>query len=408
MATALDLGILRDQFPTLDQEVRGRPLIYLDNAATTQKPWAVLREMQRYYQHDNANVHRGVHKLSQRATESFDAARVKLQKFVGAEHPHEIIFTKGCTEAINLVAHSWGLANLKPGDEILLSGMEHHADIVPWQLVAERTGATVRPVPILPTGELNLEAYGQMLGEKTRLVGCVHASNALGTINPVQKMAEMAHAVGALFLADGAQMLAHGRVDVRALGVDFYAMSAHKMYGPTGVGALYGRAELLEAMPPFQGGGDMIRTVSWDGTTFAGLPNKFEPGTPNIAGVIGWGAALDWLGGFDPEAIHAHEMELLRVATAGVEQIPGARVVGTAAEKVAVVSFVMEQAHPHDIGTMLDQQAIAIRTGHHCCMPLMKSLGVPATARASFALYNEVSEAEALGPALLRVAETFG
>ncbi len=408
MATALDLGTLRDQFPTLDQEVRGRPLIYLDNAATTQKPWAVLREMQRYYQHDNANVHRGVHKLSQRATESFDAARVKLQKFVGAEHPHEIIFTKGCTEAINLVAHSWGLANLKPGDEILLSGMEHHADIVPWQLVAERTGATVRPIPILPSGELDLEAYGQMLGEKTRLVGCVHASNALGTINPVQKMAEMAHAVGALFLADGAQMLAHGRVDVRALGVDFYAMSAHKMYGPTGVGALYGRAELLEAMPPFQGGGDMIRTVSWDGTTFAGLPNKFEPGTPNIAGVIGWGAALDWLGGFDPEAIHAHEMELLRVATAVVDQIPGARVVGTAAEKVAVVSFVMEQAHPHDIGTMLDQQAIAIRTGHHCCMPLMKSLGVPATARASFALYNEVSEAEALGPALLRVAETFG
>ncbi len=407
MATALDLGILRDQFPALNQEVRGRPLIYLDNAATTQKPWAVLREMQRYYQHDNANVHRGVHKLSQRATESFDAARVKLQKFVGAEHSHEIIFTKGCTEAINLVAHSWGLANLKPGDEILLSGMEHHADIVPWQLVAERTGATVRPIPILPSGELDLEAYGQMLSEKTRLVGCVHASNALGTINPVQKMAEMAHAVGALFLADGAQMLAHGRVDVRELGVDFYAMSAHKMYGPTGVGALYGRAELLEAMPPFQGGGDMIRTVSWDGTTFAGLPNKFEPGTPNIAGVIGWGAALDWLGGFDPEAIHAHEMELLRVATATVEQIPGARVVGTA-EKVAVVSFVMEQAHPHDIGTMLDQQAIAIRTGHHCCMPLMKSLGVPATARASFALYNEVSEAEALGPALLRVAETFG
>ncbi|MBX7131678.1 MAG: cysteine desulfurase [Fimbriimonadaceae bacterium] len=399
---------LRNDFPILREQVRGKPLVYLDNAATTQKPQAVLNAMERFYTHDNANVHRGVHLLSQRATDDFDQARVKLQRFVNAGESAEIIFTKGCTEATNLVAASWGRANLQAGDEILLSTMEHHANIVPWQIVAAEKGAHIRPIPINDAGEIDLEAYRAMLSPRVKMVGVVHVSNSLGTINAVAEMIALAHGVGAKVLVDGAQALAHLTVDVQALDADFYAMSSHKMYGPTGVGALYGKRDLLEAMPPYQAGGDMIRTVSFDKTTYNDLPNKFEPGTPNIAGVIGFGAAVDYLMGLDRKAIAEHEDRLTELANEALTAIPGVRLVGTAPQKASVVSFTLEGAHPHDIGTILDMEGIAVRTGHHCCMPLMTRLGLPATVRASFALYNTEEDVARLASGLHKVKEVLG
>ncbi|MBS1706871.1 MAG: cysteine desulfurase [Armatimonadetes bacterium] len=399
---------LREQFPVLNQTVRGRELVYLDNAATTQKSWAVLREMQRYYQHDNANVNRSAHTLSHRTTEAFELTRSKLAKWIGANRPEEVVFTKGCTEAINLVASSWGAANLGPGDEILLTTMEHHANIVPWQLIACNTGAIVRPIPINPSGEVDLEAFSSMLSTKVKMVGVVHISNSLGTRNPVEFMISEAHRVGARVLVDGAQGLAHERPDVQAWDVDFYTMSAHKAYGPTGVGALYGKYDLLSQMPPYQGGGDMIRKVSFEGSTYQEPPHRFEAGTPNMAGVIGWGSALDFLSGLEWDLVHAHEDDLVEYAIEQLDRVPGVRVVGRAAQRKAVVSFVIDRVHPHDIGTILDQQGIAIRTGHHCCMPLMKHLGLPGTARASFAIYNVRAEVDRLVQGLDRVLELFG
>lgn len=404
----LDIALIREQFPVLEEVIRGRPLAYLDNAATTQKPWAVLRAMQMYYQHDNANVHRGVHTLSARATEAYERARRLVQEFVGAEHSDEIIFTKGCTEAINLVASSWGRANLNAGDRILISHMEHHANIVPWQAIAAERGASIHPIPITDEGCIDLDAYGALLAEGAKVVAVNHVSNVLGTRNPVEKMIEMAHAVGAIVLVDGAQAGAHERPNVRAMGADFYALTAHKMYGPTGIGAIYGRKELLDAMPPYQFGGDMIRTVSFEGSTFAALPNKFEAGTPNIAGAIGWGAAIEWLTALSPEAIEAHEHALYEQAVQGLAEFPEVRLIGTAPGKKAVVNFVMSCAHPHDIGTILDQSGVAVRTGHHCCMPLMRRFGVPATARASIAIYNSAEDITAFHQGLRRVVEMFG
>lgn len=391
----------------MEEEIRGRRLIYLDNAATTQKPWTVLRAMQHYYQHNNANVHRGAHKLAERATASFDESREKVQRAIHASSSREIVITKGCTESLNLVAQTWGRANLRAGDLVLLSHMEHHANIVSWQLVCEQVGARIEPIPITDVGEIDLDAYQKLLEMSPKVVGVVHVSNSLGTVNPIKKMAAMAHDSGAIFVADGAQALAHLPVDVVDLGVDFYSLSAHKAYGPTGVGALYGREKLLEAMPPFMGGGDMIKTVSFEKTTFADLPSKFEPGTPNIAGVVGWGAALDFMLEMDMNAAWRHEDELLHVTSERLLQVPGLKILGNAKDKVAVISFVMDAAHPHDIGTVLDQQAIAIRTGHHCCMPLMKRLGINGTARASLAMYNTHEEIDYLVRGLDRVIEVF-
>ncbi len=395
----------RCEFPALDQQVHGKPLVYLDNAATTQKPRSVLGAMQSYYEHDNANVHRGVHALSQRATEAFDESRRVLQRFVNAASEKEIIFTKGCTEAINLVAHSWGRTELKPGDRILLSHMEHHANIVPWQIAAEMTGAEIHPIPITDEGEIDLGAFERLLDERVKLVGVKHVCNALGTINPVAKMIEMAHQVGAKALVDGAQATAHIPVDVRDLDVDFYTISGHKLYGPTGVGALYAKEDLLERMPPYQSGGDMIRTVTFEKTTYNDLPNKFEAGTPNMAGAIGLAAAADFLRGQGWDEIENNEQRVLSYATDEIGSVPGVRIIGTAKHKAAIVSFVMEGVHPHDIGTIVDGEGVAIRTGHHCCMPLMQRLGIPATARASFAIYNSKSDVDSLVSALQKVRE---
>lgn len=412
-----DPAALRAEFPALDQQVHGHPLVYLDNAATTQKPRVVIEAVSNFFEQDNANVHRGVHLLSQRATDSFDRARTRLREYVNAASDVEIIFTKGCTEAINLVAASWGRSNLKPGDEILLSTMEHHADIVPWQQAAEATGALVRPIPITPEGVVDWGAFRSMLSERTKLVGMVHVSNSLGTVNcpgsrndsggPPFEWIDWAHAVGAKVLLDGAQALAHMRVDVRSLDVDFYTMSGHKMYGPTGIGALYAKQEILESMPPYQTGGDMIRKVSFEKTTFAGLPNKFEPGTPNMAGAVGWAAAIEFLSGFDPQAVAAHEKKLAEKTIQALRQIEGATLVGSAQHRAGVVSFTMDCAHPHDVGTILDREGVAIRVGHHCCMPLMTRLGIPGTARASFGLYNTDEDVDRLIAGCRKVLEVF-
>lgn len=397
----------RAEFPALDQEVHGHPLTYLDSAATTQKPRAVLRAVERFYEHDNANVHRGVHSLSQRATEDFEESRRKIQRFIGAKHEQEILFTKGCTEAINLVAQSWGRSNLNEGDVVLLSTMEHHADIVPWQMVCAETGAQVIPIPITDSGEIDLDAYADLLKGPVKLVGVKHVCNALGTINPVGEMIRMAHDVGAKTVIDGAQALAHEKVDVVALGADFYSMSGHKVYAPTGIGALYGKKELLDAMPPYQGGGDMIRTVAFEKTTYNELPNKFEAGTPNIAGSIGFGAALDFVSSIGHTPIQSHEHALLEYGTARLEDIPGVTIYGKAKNKAAILSFTMDCAHPHDIGTILDQSGVAVRTGHHCCMPLMTRLGIPGTTRASLAVYNSKEDLDRLAEGLIQVREVF-
>ena len=407
-AAGFDVERVRRDFPILDQTVNGRPLVYLDNAATSQKPRAVLDALQAYYTRDNANIHRGLHALSERATAAYEASRGRMRRFLNAAEDREIVFTRGTTEAINLVAQCFARPRLKPGDEILLSHLEHHSNIVPWQMVCEAAGARLRIAPIDDRGDLVLEEVERLLGPRTRMVAMVHVSNSLGTINPARRLVEMARARGVPVLLDGAQAAPHLPIDVRALGCDFYAVSGHKMFGPTGIGALYGRAEHLEAMPPYQGGGDMIASVTFEKTTYNKVPHKFEAGTPHIAGAIGLGAAIDYLEGLDAGARLRHEQDLLAYATERLSEIPGVRILGTAREKASVVSFVLGDVHPHDIGTILDRHGIAIRAGHHCTQPLMDRLGVPATARASFAFYNTRAEADALAAGVRRVIEVFG
>ena len=404
---ALDVERLREDFPILAQRVRGKPLVYLDNAATSQKPRAVIDAVSRFYGSENANIHRGVHYLSERATVAYDGVRERVARFLNAASPREIVFTRGTTEGINLVAQSWGRSTLKAGDEILITGMEHHSNIVPWQLVAAQTGATVRAVPITDTGELDLKAFDRLLTDRTRLLAVVHLSNALGTINPVRWMISHARERGIVTLVDGAQSAPHLPVDVQALDCDFYAFSGHKIFGPTGIGALYGRASLLEAMPPWQGGGDMIETVTLEQSTWAPPPARFEAGTPPIAQVIGLGAALEYVEAVGRPAIGAWEEELLAYATERVGELDGVRIIGTAREKASVLSFVVEGVHPHDVGAVLDDEGVAIRTGHHCAQPVMHRFGVPATVRASFAFYNTRAEVDALVRGLLRVRSVF-
>ena len=401
-----DVEAVRRDFPILSQQVNGKPLVYLDNGASSQRPEAVLQAMDRYYREMHSNVHRGAHTLGDRATSAFEGAREKVQKFLNAPSSRQIIWTRGTTEAINLVAN--GLAEkLKPGDEILLSQMEHHANIVPWQMLAERTGAKVVAIQITPEGELDMESFHCLLGERTRILAFNHVSNALGTINPVADMAAKAKAQGVITLIDGAQAVPHFQVDVQALDCDFYVFSAHKLFGPTGIGVLYGKADLLEAMPPWQGGGEMIERVSFTGTTYNTLPYKFEAGTPAVAEAVGLGAAIDYLASLDRGAMEAAENALLRRANELVATVPGMTVVGTAANKVPVMSFKIEGLHPSDIGTLLDQQGIAVRSGHHCAMPLMEFYEIPGTARASFAFYNTLEEVEQLFTALRKIQSRF-
>jgi len=405
--TTFDVMRLRGDFPILERRVHGKPLVYLDNAATSQKPRCVIEREARYYAETNANVHRGIHSLSQEATDAYEGARDEVQRFVNAAKREEIVFVRGTTEAINLVAASFG-QRLKPGDEILITGMEHHSNIVPWQLLCERSGAVLRIASITDAGELNQESFERRLGPHTRIVAITHVSNALGTINPVREMITLAHAHGAVALVDGAQAAPHLPVDVQALDCDFYAFSGHKLYGPTGIGVLYGKAALLESMPPWQGGGDMIRQVTFARSTWNDLPYKFEAGTPNIAGAIGLGAAINYVAGIGLDAIAAHEHALLQHATALAPEVPGLRLIGTAPEKSGILSFVLDDVHAHDVGTILDHEGVAVRTGHHCAMPVMERFGVPATVRASFALYNTAAEVDALFAALVKVREVFG
>ena len=395
---------VREDFPILQRRVRGKPLVYLDNAATTQKPQSVIDRIVRYYREENANIHRGVHALSVEATDAYDAARERVQRFINAAEAREIVFVRGATEAINLVAATYGRAHLQRGDEVLISEMEHHSNIVPWQMVCEERGAGLRIVPITDTGELRLDEYERLLGERTRIVAITHVSNALGTVNPVTEIVQMAHQRGAVVLVDGAQAVAHMPVDVRAMGCDFYVFSGHKIFGPTGIGVLYGRAALLENMPPYQGGGDMIRSVTFEHTSYGDIPQKFEAGTPNIAGVVGLDEAIKYVTAIGLSSVAAYERELLAYSTDALSDIPGLRLTGTAARKAAILSFVIDDIHPHDIGTILDQNGVAIRAGHHCCQPLMARLGVPATARASLAVYNTREEVDAL-VASLRTAK---
>lgn len=407
-ANGFDIDAIRADFPVLEQEVRGKPLIYLDNAATAQKPRQVIEALADYYRAYNANIHRGLHTLSEKATAEYEAARDKLRQFINAASLKEIIFVRGATEAINLVAQSYGRHALKPGDEVIITELEHHSNIVPWQLLCEQTGALLKYIPINDAGELMLEEYDRLLSERTRLVAVGHISNALGTINPVKTIIDKAHAAGAKTLIDGAQAVPHARVDVRALDCDFYAFSGHKLFGSTGIGVLYGRQALLEAMPPYQGGGDMIRTVSMSGTTYNDLPYKFEAGTPHIAGVIALGAAVDYVNGLDFEQAAQHEAALLDYANEQAARIKGLTPVGTAAQKTSILSFTLEGVHPHDIGTILDDEGIAIRAGHHCAMPVMERFGIPATARASFAFYNSRAEVDALMRAIDKCKHLFG
>ncbi|MFA7670531.1 MAG: cysteine desulfurase [Burkholderiaceae bacterium] len=395
-------------FPILNREVHGRRLVYLDNGATTQKPLAVIEAEAGYYRESNANIHRGVHWLSQHSTDLYDRSRERVRSFLNARHVEEIVFTRGTTEAINLVAASWGRNTLKKGDEILLSGLEHHSNIVPWQMVAEQTGAVIRVIPVTDSGELDMQAYAGLLNEHTRFVGVCHVSNALGTVNPVADIVRMAHEVGAVVLVDGAQAVAHQVVDVQALGCDFYAFSGHKLYGPTGIGALYGRKALLDAMPPWQGGGDMIHTVSFERSTYAETPQKFEAGTPNIAGAVGLDAAIAYVQEVGLEGIAAHEHALVKYASESLAGIPGLRFIGQARERAGIVSFVVDGIHPHDLGTILDMEGVAIRAGHHCAMPLMTRFGLPGTARASFALYNKLEDVDTLVAGLHKARRLFG
>jgi cysteine desulfurase/selenocysteine lyase len=405
--SSLDVNRVRADFPILQRPVHGKPLVYLDNAATTQKPQVVVDRLVRYYQEDNANIHRGVHTLSVRATDAYDAARERVRWFLNAADAREIVFVRGATEAINLVARSFGGTRIGAGDEVVISEMEHHSNIVPWQMVCEDKGATLRVIPITDAGELRLDEYERLLSARTRIVSVTHVSNALGTVNPVEDIVRRAHARGIPVLIDGAQAVAHMPVDVQALGCDFYVFSGHKVFGPTGIGALYGRLPLLERMPPYQGGGDMIRSVTFERTLYRDVPDKFEAGTPNIAGVVGLATAIDYLSDVGLDRVATHEHELLAYGTNALATIPGLRITGTAARKAGILSFVMDDVHPHDIGTILDHAGVAIRAGHHCCQPLMARLGVPATARASLALYNTPGDIDALVGALRAVREVF-
>ena len=407
-ALVLDTEHIRADFPALHQEVHGKPLVYLDNAATTQKPRAVIDAVRSFYERDCANIHRGVHALSQRATVAFEQARTTVKKHLGAADSREIVFTRGATESINLVAASFVRPRLQAGDEVLISTMEHHSNIVPWQLLCEERGAHLKVIPIDDNGDVILDEYEKLLSDRTRIVGIVHVSNALGTVNPVRQMVEMAHARGVPVLVDGAQAVPHLTVDVRELGCDFYVFSGHKVYGPTGIGVLYGKRAHLLKMVPYQGGGDMILSVTFAKTTFNEPPHRFEAGTPNIEGAIGLATALVYVDGFGMDAVAAHEDELLSRATAAVLEVPGVRLIGTARRKASVLSFVMEGIHPHDIGTILDAEGVAVRAGHHCAQPVMARYGVSATVRASFGLYNRPEEIGALVEGLHRVREVFG
>jgi len=403
----MDVQRVRGDFPILLQKVHGKPLVYLDNAATSQKPQAVIEALNRYYTTENSNIHRGVHWLSEVATKEYEAARDKIKEFINASDRREVVFVRGTTEAINLVAQSYGRTFIKKGDEILISAMEHHSNIVPWQILCEQVGARLRVIPINHDGELLMDEFRELITERTRLVSVAHVSNALGTINPIREIVEEAHRRGVPVLVDGAQAVPHVKVDVRELGCDFYAFSGHKLFGPTGVGVLYGRAKLLEAMPPYQGGGDMISLVTFEKTHYNVLPYKFEAGTPHIAGGIGLGAAVDYIRGIGLEAIEAYESRLLAYATEALGTVPALRMVGTARRKAGVLSFVVGQIHAHDIGTILDQEGVAIRTGHHCAMPVMQRFGVPATARASLAFYNTQEEIDILVASLHKAIEIF-
>jgi cysteine desulfurase/selenocysteine lyase len=398
----LDIEALRAQFPILAQQANGKPLVYLDNAATTQKPRAVIQAVSDYYTAVNSNVHRAAHYLSGKATQAFEQARQEVADYLGAKR-EEIIWTRGTTEAINLVAQCYGRETLKKGDQVLITGMEHHSNIVPWQLACERTGAELKVVPVLDNGALDMDAFDQLLNERTRIVALCHVSNALGTVNPVADMIRKAKDVGATTLVDGAQAMPHFSVDVQALGCDFYAFSGHKVFGPTGIGALFGREELLEQMPPYQGGGEMIETVTFEKSTWNELPYKFEAGTPNIAGVVGLGAALEWLNGQDRKALTAHENDLLAYATEQARSFDGLKIIGDAPMKTSVLSFLLADSHPNDVGMLLDQQGIAVRTGHHCTMPLMDHFGIPGTVRAAFSIYNTREEVDQLFAGLEKV-----
>jgi cysteine desulfurase/selenocysteine lyase len=408
MSSSFDVNRIREDFPILKQQVHGKPLVYLDNAATSQKPQVVIDALNRYYSSENANIHRGVHYLSELATREYEEARVKIKRFLNTADTHEIIFTRGTTEGINLVAHSYGRKFIKEGDEIVISAMEHHSNIVPWQMLCEQTGARLRVIPINDEGELLVDEFARMLNSRTKFVSLVHLSNALGTINPVKRVIGLAHSQDVPVLLDGAQAAPHVQVDVRELDCDFYVFSGHKLCGPTGIGALYGKTDLLNAMPPFQGGGDMIASVTFEKTTYNTLPYKFEAGTPHISGGIGLGVAIDYLTGIGLDKIAAYEHELLEYATEAVGAIKGVKLIGTASEKASVLSFTLENIHPHDIGTILDQEGIAIRAGHHCAQPVMERFGVPATARASFAFYNTKAEVDALVEGINRVIEVLG
>ena len=405
---ALDVERVRRDFPILERSVNGRPLVYLDSAASSQRPLSVLRAVEQYETHKHANVHRGVHALSQAATEAYEGARERVRRFINAHSTREIIFVRGTTEGINLVAQAYARPRVGPGDEILITGLEHHANIVPWQMVRDQTGCTLKVAPINRRGEVELDQFMSLLSPRTRLVAIAHVANALGTVLPVKRMIDAAHAHGAVVLVDGAQAVPHSHVDVRALGCDFYTFSGHKLYGPTGIGVLYGREELLAAMPPWQGGGDMILTVSFEKTTYNELPWKFEAGTPNISGAIGLAAAMDYVETLGLEAIAAHEQRLLQLATRELERTPGIEIIGTAPHKAAVLSFTMEGVHPHDLGTILDAEGVAVRTGHHCAMPVMTFFNIPATARASFGCYNTEADVASLVTALGKAREVFG
>jgi cysteine desulfurase / selenocysteine lyase len=402
-----DVERVREEFPILRRQVRGRPLVYLDSAATTQKPRPVIEALARYYEEENANVHRGVHLLSELATEACEGAREKVRRFVNAREVAEIVFVRGTTEAVNLVARTFGARRVGPGDEVVVTAMEHHSNIVPWQMLCQERGAKLVVAPVSDEGELELDALERLLSERTRLVAVVHVSNALGTLNPVKRIVELAHARGIPVLLDGAQAAAHVPVDVQALDCDFYAFSGHKVYGPTGIGALYGKKEHLEAMPPWQGGGDMILSVSFEKTVYNAIPYRFEAGTPHIAGAVGLGAALDWLAALDREGAERHERDVLAYAVERLGEVEGLRLVGRPRQRSGAVSFLLDDVHPHDIGTIIDREGIAIRTGHHCAQPLMRRFGVAATARASFGVYNTRAEVDALVAGLQKVREVF-
>lgn len=404
---SLNVQQLRKDFPILQQSIHGKPLVYLDSAATSQKPKVVLDAMHNFYQQDYANINRAVHTLAERATHAFEATRGKVQKFLNAKEEREIIFVRGTTEAINLVAQSFGHSQLKAGDEIIISHMEHHSNIVPWQMLCEQTGAVLKIIPINDAGELILEEYERLLSPRAKIVSIVHISNSLGTINPIKQMISMAHKVGAVVVIDGAQAVTHVPIDVQQLNCDFYAFSAHKLFGPTGIGVLYGKAKLLEGMPPYQGGGSMINQVSFNKTSYREIPYKFEAGTPSITDTVGFGAALDYFQALDLKALQAHEDQLLAYGTARLQEIPRLRLIGTARDKTAILSFVLEDVHAHDIGTILDHEGVAVRTGHHCTMPLMERFKVAATTRASLAVYNDKADMDALVRGLLKVREVF-